>query len=190
MLYFIRSPFIMIKSRPVVLLCLLLPLSGCDLYLPGCGSSTTLNLIQAQALSPLDLNSLAEVGIVTEVSSDLKARERVCQATIQPQPTFSQRYSEAKQKLGGGEEGNVLGMIGRALVSAALPDRLETTTIQYKILRDERSQGFGVAIGDDSMDQLTALAKGYKLAEIAIGRIVPERESPPQQGVPPRSGNI
>jgi hypothetical protein len=116
--------------------------------------------------------------MVHEVSNSLKERQRVCQATIQPKSDFMKRYSEAKQKIAGGKEDNVLGMIGRALVSAALPDRLDTTTIQFQILRNERSQGFGVEIDGDSMDQLTSLAKGFKLADIAIGRIIPKDDAP------------
>ena len=170
-------------------LCLLLPLSGCDLYLPGCGGGTALGLLGDQALKPFNIESLAEVGLVTEISGDLKERQRVCQATIQPKADFSQRYSEAKQKIGGGKEDNVLGIIGRALVSAALPDRLETTTIQFKILRDERSQGFGIVLDEDSQDQLVALAKGYKLADIAIERILPNDASP-GEGAQSRGGDI
>ncbi len=180
----------MITFRQLVLISLLVLLSGCDLYLPGCGSCTTLSLVRDQALKPLDLEMLAEIGMVTEVSSDLKERERVCQATIQAKAGFSQRYSEAKQKIGGGEEENVLGMIGRALVSAALPDHLESATIQFKILRDERSQGFGVAIDAESMDQMTSLAKGYKLADIAIDRITPKEDASQHRKAPSEGGNI
>ncbi|MEN9681585.1 MAG: hypothetical protein RLZZ627_1478 [Pseudomonadota bacterium] len=178
------------KSRFFVLFGLLVSLSGCDLYLPGCGSGTTMGLLANQALKPFDIEKLAEIGMVHEISSTLKERQRVCQVTIQPKADFSQRYSAAKQKIAGGEEGNVLGMIGRALVSAALPDRLETTTIQFQIVRDERSQGFGVEIGGDAMDQLTSLAKGYKLADIAIGRISPEDDASQEGGAHSKGGNI
>lgn len=154
----------------------LLSLSGCDLYLPGCGSGTALELLRDQALKPSGLDALAEVGIVTEISSDLKKRDRVCTATIQPTSDFTQRYSEARQKIGGGKEDNVFGMIGRALISAALPDRLETLTIQYRILRDEKSQGFGVILEDNSQDELASLAKGYQLADTAISRILPKAD--------------
>lgn len=178
------------KSRFWAALCFLLTLSGCDLYLPGCGGETALQLLRDQALKPFDLETLAEVGMVTEISSDLKARHRVCQATLQPKAEFTQRYSEAKQKIGGGKEDNVLGMIGRALVSAALPDRLDTTTIQFQILRNERSLGFGVEIDDDSMDRLTLLAKGYKLADIAIGRILPKEDATEDRGNSSHGDNI
>jgi len=155
----------------------LLFLSGCDLYLPGCGSGTALDLLRGQALKPYGLEVLAEIGMVTEISSDLKKRERVCTATIEPRSDFAQRYNEARQKIGGGQEDNVLGMIGRALISAALPDRLEKATIRYQMLRDERSQGFGLILEDDSQDDLATLSKGYQLADIAISRILPKAHS-------------
>jgi len=178
------------KGSLFILISLLLLLSGCDLYLPGCGGATTLGLLSDQALKPFDIETLAEIGMVTDVSSDMKSRQRVCQATIQPKRDFSKRYSEAKQKIGEGEEGNVLGMIGRALVSAALPDRLEDATIQFQIARDERSQGFGVVIDGDSMDLLTSLAKGYKLADIAISRINLSDEAHRKNPTDPSGGNI
>ena len=171
-------------------LCLLLPLSGCDLYLPGCGGGTALELVNDQVLKPFNIETLAEVGMVTELSSDLKDRQRVCQVTIQAKADFSQRYSEAKQKIGGGKDDNVLSMLGRAVVSAALPERLESATIQYKILRDERSQGFGIVLDEDSQDHLVSLAKGYKMADIAISRIVPEGEPAPDGRDHPAGGNI
>lgn len=173
--------------RHLVILAFLVPLAGCDLYLPGCGSDTTLGMLRDQALNPFDLGALAEIGMISEVSRDLRARERACQTTIQPKADFSERYSEAKRKFGGGKEENVLGMIGRALVSAALPDRLETVTIQFKILRDERTQGFGVAIDAESMDKITSIAKGYKLADIAIDRMIPKKEASPRLK-PPSEG--
>lgn len=177
--------FSIFSTRRLALLVLLLSSSGCDFYLPTCGSQSILAHLREQTIRASGLEALEEVGMVSEINRSLKERKRTCEATIQPTANFVDRLNRAKSKAEGSQAGGLLGMLGKALVSGALPDRLGTATIQFQIHPDEQSKGFGIQIEDESLDQLSHLDTAYKLTNLVIQQILsdlalPDSGSDPQ----------
>ena len=171
----------LLSLRSFFFLLLLASTLGCDFYLPDCGSQSILESVQDQTIKASGLEALEEIGLVGEVASSLKDRTRSCEATIQPAAAFIDRLNQAKHKGQDSRQGGLLGLIGKALVSQSLPDRLDTVTIRYQIHRDERSQGFGVQIEEESLSQLSRIDSVYKLTDLAIRQIRPE-QAPPKAG--------
>lgn len=163
-------------------------LTGCDLYLPGCGSASILEQVDTRTIRAVNLENFIEVSGVTEQSSSLKLRERTCQASIQPKPAFLERYNHARNKLEASRSDNVLGLIGKSLMNATLPERLGTAIVKYRILRSESAGGFDVLLSEDSLDAVSDLANGYRVADFAIQKLDP---SPvPDQPTKNAPGNI
>ena len=159
-------------------LVLLLSITGCDFYLPQCGSASILKSVRDQTISASGLERLEDLGMVIEMKSSLKDRSRSCQVTVQPTREFVDRLNKAKSQEASPRQGGLLGILGKALVTEALPDRLGSTTIQFQIQRDARSAGFGVQIEDESLDQLSQLDTAYKLTDLAIRHLLAEGDLP------------
>lgn len=147
--------------------------SGCDLYLPQCGSASILDRLRDQTMGASGLQHLEAVGMVTETGHSLKDRKRSCQATIQPTAEFLARLNAAKSQSAHLGQRGLLGMIGEVVVSQALPDRLDTVTVSYQIQADAGTHDFDVEVEQESLDQLSHLDMAYKLSDLAIRHILP-----------------
>jgi len=86
--------------KPLCLIPLLSALLlGCDLYLPGCGSSDTVKELQGATLVQTGLLEFMQIGTILETSSDWKSRTRACNVMLVPRDDFAARYEEAKGTL-------------------------------------------------------------------------------------------
>ncbi len=165
--------------RRIILCALALPLiSACDIYLPSCGSDAIIASLESQSLTATGLEAFAEFGTITEISHDYKSRERQCSATVQPKAEFVARYNSAREQMQG-SGGNFFDRLGKALVAATLPARIETTTVTYRILRDEHSGNFQAEISDEDLDNISGLRPQYGVAQLAIETFEGKKSSEP-----------
>lgn len=154
--------------RRIILPALALPLiSACDIYLPSCGSDEIVASLESHSLTASGLKAFAEFGTITEISHDYKSRERQCSATVQPKAEFVARYNSAREQMQG-SGGNFFDRLGKALVAATLPARIETTTVTYRILQDEHTGHFQAEISDEDLDNISGLRPQYGVAQLAI----------------------
>jgi hypothetical protein len=171
--------------KPLCLTALLSTLLlGCDLYLPGCGSSGTVKELQGATLVQTGLSEFMQIGTILETSGDWKSRTRVCTATLVPKDDFAERYEEAKGMLTQSKGNNLMEFLGKAIATAVLPPKLESPQIPFGVAKDALTGAFRITVDPDDLNELQSLSAGYQLLDLTMKHLESQKEPPEPQSAP------
>jgi len=171
--------------KPLCLIPLLSALLlGCDLYLPGCGSSDTVKELQGATLVQTGLLEFMQIGTILETSSDWKSRTRACNVMLVPRDDFATRYEEAKGTLTQSKGNNLMEFLGKAIASAVLPPKLESPQIPFGVAKDALTGAFRITVDPDDLKELQSLSAGYQLLGLTMKQLESQKEPPQPQSAP------